>query len=80
MLQSPYAFFRGTVDVMTRDLAAGPVSGVHVVIDSDAHLGTFGLYASPERRLVFDLNDFDAAGIGPWEWAVHVTISDSCTR
>lgn len=70
MLHSPYAFFRGTVDVMTRDLAAGPVSGVHVVIDSDAHLGNFGLYASPERRLVFDLNDFDEAGIGPWEWDV----------
>lgn len=70
MLQSVYAFYRGTVDVMTRDLAAGPVSGVDLVIAADAHLGNFGLYASPERRLVFDLNDFDEAGIGPWEWDV----------
>lgn len=68
MLQSAHAYYRGTVDVMTRDLAAGPRTGIHVVIDADAHLGNFGLYASPERRLVFDLNDFDEAGIGPWEW------------
>lgn len=68
MLQSAHAYFRGTVDVMTADLAAGPRTGIHLVIDADAHLGNFGLYASPERRLVFDLNDFDEAGIGPWEW------------
>lgn len=68
MLQSAHAYFRGTVDVMTRDLAAGPRTGIHLVIDADAHLGNFGLYASPERRLVFDLNDFDEAGVGPWEW------------
>ncbi|GAB2543783.1 DUF2252 domain-containing protein [Brachybacterium huguangmaarense] len=68
MLQSAHAYFRGTVDVMTRDLAAGPTSGIHLVIDADAHLGNFGLYASPERRIVFDLNDFDEAGVGPWEW------------
>lgn len=68
MLQSAHAYYRGTVDVMTRDLAAGPVTGIHLVIDADAHLGNFGLYASPERRLVFDLNDFDEAGVGPWEW------------
>ncbi|MBO3129193.1 DUF2252 domain-containing protein [Dermatophilus congolensis] len=70
MTQSVYAYFRGTVDVMTGDLAAGPRTGVHIVIDADAHLGNFGLYASPERRIVFDLNDFDEAGVGPWEWDI----------
>lgn len=70
MMQSVYAYYRGTVDVMTRDLAAGPRTGIEIVIDADAHLGNFGLYASPERRLIFDLNDFDEAGVGPWEWDV----------
>lgn len=70
MMQSVYAYYRGTVDVMTKDLAAGPKTGIEIVIDADAHLGNFGLYASPERRLVFDLNDFDEAGVGPWEWDV----------
>lgn len=70
MMQSVYAYYRGTVDVMTRDLAAGPTTGIELVIDADAHLGNFGLYASPERRLIFDLNDFDEAGVGPWEWDV----------
>lgn len=68
MLQSAHAYYRGTVDVMTRDLSVGPDTGIRLIIDADAHLGNFGLYASPERRLVFDLNDFDEAGIGPWEW------------
>lgn len=68
MLQSAHAYFRGTVDVMTYDLGVGPTTGIRLVVDGDAHLGNFGLYASPERRLVFDLNDFDEAGIGPWEW------------
>lgn len=70
MAQSVYAYYRGTVDVMTGDLAAGPRTDIEIVIDADAHLGNFGLYASPERRIVFDLNDFDEAGVGPWEWDV----------
>lgn len=70
MAQSVYAYYRGTVDVMSKDLSAGPTTGIHIVIDADAHLGNFGLYASPERRIVFDLNDFDEAGVGPWEWDV----------
>ncbi len=55
---------------MAHDLARQTVTGVHVVICGDAHLSNFGLYASPERRLVFDLNDFDEAAPGPWEWDV----------
>ncbi len=70
MMESPFAFYRGTPDVMAADLSAAPVTGLSMVICGDAHIGNFGLYASPERRLVFDLNDFDEAGIGPWEWDV----------
>ncbi len=55
---------------MAHDLARQTVTGVHVVICGDAHLSNFGLYASPERRLVFDVNDFDEAAPGPWEWDV----------
>ncbi len=68
MSESPFAFYRATADVMATDLAAGPVTGVDVVVSGDAHLGNFGLYASPERRILFDLNDFDESGVGPWEW------------
>jgi len=70
MLQSPFAYYRGTAAVMARDLAAGPVSGHRVVACGDAHVANFGLYASPERQLVFDLNDFDEAFPAPWEWDV----------
>jgi uncharacterized protein (DUF2252 family) len=68
MLESPFAFFRGSAAVMAADLAAGPSTGTQVVACGDAHLANFGLYASPERRIVFDLNDFDEAGNAPWEW------------
>lgn len=70
MLQSPFAWYRGTAAVMTADLAAGPSTGVHVVCCGDAHVSNFGFFASPERTLIFDLNDFDEAGIAPWEWDV----------
>ena len=65
MLQSPFAFYRGSAAVMAADLRAAPSSGVDVVLCGDAHISNFGFYASPERELVFDLNDFDEAGIGP---------------
>ncbi|SDF00127.1 DUF2252 domain-containing protein [Pseudonocardia oroxyli] len=71
MLQSPFAFYRGSAAVMAADLRAAPSTGVDVVLCGDAHISNFGFYASPERELVFDLNDFDEAGIGPWEWDVR---------
>jgi uncharacterized protein (DUF2252 family) len=70
MLASPFAFFRGAAAVMAADLATTPDSGLPVQLCGDAHLSNFGLFASPERRLVFDLNDFDETYPGPWEWDV----------
>lgn len=70
MLASPFAFYRATAVVMAADLAVGPSSGLSVQASGDAHLANFGFYASPERRLVFDLNDFDETLAGPWEWDV----------
>jgi uncharacterized protein (DUF2252 family) len=68
MLASPFAFLRGSAVVMASDLAASPVSGLEVVLCGDAHLANFGVFATPERNLVFDINDFDEAYPGPWEW------------
>jgi len=68
MVSSPYGFLRGAAVVMANDLANLPATGVTPVICGDAHLGNFGFYASPERDLVLDLNDFDEAHPGPWEW------------
>ncbi|SDS23703.1 DUF2252 domain-containing protein [Actinoplanes derwentensis] len=68
MIASPYAFLRGTAGLMADDFAYLPCTGITPVICGDAHLGNFGFYASPERALVFDLNDFDEAHPGPWEW------------
>jgi uncharacterized protein (DUF2252 family) len=65
MLASPFAFLRGSAVVMAADLAHTPNSGLQVMLCGDAHLSNFGLFASPERRLVFDLNDFDEAFPGP---------------
>ncbi len=68
MLQSPFSYFRGTAAVMAHDLSAGTRTGVDLVICGDAHISNFGLFATPERRVVFDLNDFDEVSYGPWEW------------
>ncbi|GIE86254.1 DUF2252 domain-containing protein [Actinoplanes regularis] len=68
MITSPYAFLRGTAGLMADDFASLAHTGITPVICGDAHLGNFGFYASPERELVFDLNDFDEAHPGPWEW------------
>jgi uncharacterized protein (DUF2252 family) len=68
MVASPYGFLRGGANVMAQDLAHLPATGISPVICGDAHLGNFGFYASPERDLVLDLNDFDEAHPGPWEW------------
>lgn len=68
MSASPFAFYRGTAALMAADLAAGPSSGIQVGSCGDAHVANFGFYASPQRTLVFDLNDFDEAAWAPWEW------------
>ncbi|MGH3886931.1 MAG: DUF2252 domain-containing protein, partial [Pseudonocardiaceae bacterium] len=68
MMASPYAFLRGAAAIMAADFAHLPSTGITPVICGDAHLGNFGFYASPERDLVFDLNDFDEAHPGAWEW------------
>jgi uncharacterized protein (DUF2252 family) len=70
MLVSPFTFYRGAAAIMAADLAATPRSGLNVQCCGDAHLSNFGVFASPERRLVFDLNDFDETLPGPWEWDV----------
>ncbi|TQM37368.1 uncharacterized protein (DUF2252 family) [Pseudonocardia cypriaca] len=68
MIESPYGFLRGTAVVMAEDVARLPATGIMPVVCGDAHLGNFGFYASPERDLVIDLNDFDEAHPGSWEW------------
>ncbi|MBV8645610.1 MAG: DUF2252 family protein, partial [Candidatus Eremiobacteraeota bacterium] len=70
MLVSPFTYYRGSPAVMAADLAATPVCGITTQICGDAHVGNFGGYATPERRLVFDVNDFDETAMGPWEWDV----------
>jgi len=70
MSASPFAFYRGTAALMAADLADAPHSGILVASCGDAHLSNFGFYASPQRTLVFDLNDFDEAAWAPWEWDV----------
>jgi uncharacterized protein (DUF2252 family) len=70
MLRSPFAFFRGAAAIMAADLASTPRTGFDVQVCGDAHLANFGGFASPERDLVFSVNDFDETLPGPWEWDV----------
>src|SRR6185312_12650790 len=70
MLVSPFAFFRGGAYVMAADLADGPRTGLHAQLCGDAHLSNFGVFAAPDRRLVFSINDFDETLLGPFEWDV----------
>ncbi len=70
MAVSPFTFYRGAAAVMAADLAATPDSGFRVQACGDAHLSNFGIFAAPDRRLVFDLNDFDETLPAPWEWDV----------
>ena len=70
MAVSPFTFLRGSAIVMAQDLAATPVTGIGVQICGDAHLNNFGIYATPERNQVFDVNDFDETLPGPWEWDI----------
>jgi uncharacterized protein (DUF2252 family) len=93
MLQSAFAFFRGGAAIMAADLARTPVSGIRVQACGDCHLVNFGAFATPERRLIFDINDFDETLPAPWEWDVkrlaasfvvagrHIGLSqDECTE
>lgn len=68
MMTSPFAFFRGGAAVMAGDLAGTPTTGLGAWLCGDAHLSNFGMFASPERSLLFDVNDFDETYPGPWEW------------
>jgi uncharacterized protein (DUF2252 family) len=70
MLASPFAFYRGAAKIMASDLATTPRTGLTVQCCGDAHVANFGVFASPERELVFDVNDFDETLPGPWEWDV----------
>ncbi len=70
MTATPFAFLRGSAAVMAQDLAETPVTGIQVQACGDAHLNNFGIYATPERNQIFDLNDFDETLPGPWEWDV----------
>ncbi len=70
MVASPFAFLRGSAVVMAADLANTPVTGSEAVLCGDAHLANFGIFATPERNVVFDINDFDETYPGPWEWDV----------
>jgi uncharacterized protein (DUF2252 family) len=70
MLVSPFTFYRGAALIMAADLAGTPTSGITVQLCGDAHLSNFGLFGTPERRMLFDINDFDETLPGPWEWDV----------
>ena len=70
MLASPFTFLRGSAALMAYDLAAPPSTGLRVQACGDCHLLNFGLFATPERNLVFDINDFDETLPAPWEWDV----------
>jgi uncharacterized protein (DUF2252 family) len=70
MLVSPFTFYRGAALIMAADLAETPESGITVQLCGDAHLSNFGLFGTPERRMLFDINDFDETLPGPWEWDV----------
>jgi uncharacterized protein (DUF2252 family) len=75
MLRSPFTFLRGAAALMAHDLAAMPTTGVTVQACGDCHLLNFGLFATPERHLVFDLNDFDETHPAPWEWDLKRLVS-----
>lgn len=77
MLTDPFSFYRGSAAVMAADLAASPSSDVQVLCSGDAHLSNFGIYAAPDRELIFDLNDFDEAAAAPAEWDVKRLITSA---
>ena len=74
MATSPYGFLRGAAVVMAADVASLPATGIRPVVSGDAHLGNFGFYRSPEGSQVIDLNDFDEAHPGGWEWDLRLSL------
>lgn len=82
MKESAFAYYRGTAAVMTEDLAKTPTTGILVQACGDAHIGNFGVFGTGEKRLVFDINDFDESYPGPWEWDVKrlATSVEICGR
>jgi uncharacterized protein (DUF2252 family) len=78
MLVSPFTFYRGAAAIMAADLADTPTSGLNVQLCGDAHLSNFGIFASPEREMLFDINDFDETLPGPWEWDVKRLAASLC--
>ncbi|HWS96260.1 MAG TPA: DUF2252 family protein, partial [Candidatus Methylomirabilis sp.] len=70
MKQSPFGFYRGAASVMAYDLSRTPATGIRLQACGDCHAANFGGFASPERRLIFDINDFDETLPAPWEWDV----------
>jgi uncharacterized protein (DUF2252 family) len=77
MLQSPFSYYRGTAAVMANDLANETSTNIEVVVCGDAHVSNFGMYAAPDRRVLFDLNDFDETAFGPWEWDVKRLVASA---
>ena len=80
MIESPFAFYRGAAAVMASDLSSTPVTGIEVHACGDAHLLNFGLFGSPERTLLFDVNDFDETLRAPWEWDVKRLAASATVR
>jgi uncharacterized protein (DUF2252 family) len=78
MLVSPFAFYRGAAAIMAADLAKTPTSGLRVQLCGDAHLSNFGGFTSPEREMLFDINDFDETLPGPWEWDLKRLAASVC--
>jgi len=79
MLQSPFTFYRGSAGVMAADLARTPVSGIHVQVCGDCHLMHFGGFATPERRLIFDINDLDETLPAPWSGTSNGSLPPLCS-
>ncbi len=77
MLADPFSFYRGAAALMAADLAGGPSSGIEVMCGGDAHLSNFGIFAAPQRTLVFDLNDFDEAAVAPAEWDIKRLVTSA---
>ena len=82
MRVSPFTFLRGSAVIMADDLSRMPATGLRVQCVGDAHIANFGIFASPTRRLVFDVNDFDETAPGPWEWDVMRLVAsvEACGR
>jgi uncharacterized protein (DUF2252 family) len=77
MLTDPFSFYRGSAAVMAADLAASPSTGIEIMCCGDAHVSNFGMYAAPDRAIVFDLNDFDEAAVAPAEWDLKRLITSA---